>query len=292
MLRSMTGFGRMQDVVNGLEILVEIRSVNHRYYEFNSRLPRSYAYLDETLKSFLKGSIARGKVEVSVTLNHIEGKDALIQVNPAIASGYVNALREANEYLHLQDNLTLAQLARFPDIFCVQKTVEDENEVWAAVMPVAKAALERFVQMREAEGERLREDLLQKLRTVEQMLCEVEQASPGLTIQYRDRLYAKIQELLASTDIDEQRILTEAAIFSEKVAVDEETVRLHSHIAQFRELMKQKEPVGRKLDFLVQEMNREVNTIGSKVQDLVITKIVVNLKSEIEKIREQIQNIE
>lgn len=292
MLKSMTGYGRAQQVIDGREILVEIRAVNHRYYEFSSRLPRAYSYLDEKLKSLLQGRVARGKVEVSVSINHTEGKEAQIQLNKSIAHGYIAALREANAELRLQDDLSLSELIRFPDIFNVQKPTEDENEIWAAVSSVASAALDVFVSMREAEGARLCADLQQKLCGIEVMLSQIEAAVPRMTEQYRERLYNKLSEILENVEIDPQRVLTEAAIFSEKTAVDEETVRLHSHIAQFRTLLEANDAAGRKLDFLVQEMNREVNTIGSKAQDIEITRLVVDLKSEIEKIREQIQNLE
>ena len=290
MLRSMTGYGRAQQVLDGKDILVEIRAVNHRYFEFSSRVPRAYMYLDEKLKSLLQSRVARGKTEVCVTINRIDGSDAKIQVNMGTAQGYLQALRDANQTLALQDDLKLTDLMRFPEIFIVQKAAEDEEAVWGEIAQVASAALDRFVAMREAEGARLKADIAGKLDTISRMVSVVEEASPRMTEQYRSRLYAKLEELLGDRGFDPQRLLTEAAIFSEKVAVDEETVRLRSHIDQFRALME--EPVGRKLDFLIQEMNREVNTIGSKAQELTITQTVVNLKSEIEKIREQIQNIE
>lgn len=292
MLRSMTGYGRAQQILDGKEILVEIRAVNHRYFEFSSRVPRAYMYLDEKLKSLLQGRVARGKTEVCVTINRIDGSDAKIQVNMGTAQGYLQALRDANETLHLQDDLKLTDLIRFPEIFIVQKAVENEEAVWEEIRQVASAALDRFVAMREAEGARLKADIKSKLDAISGMVAVVEEASPRMTEQYRNRLYAKLEELLGSNGFDQQRILTEAAVFSEKVAVDEETVRLRSHIQQFHALLEDEEPVGRKLDFLIQEMNREVNTIGSKAQELAITQTVVNLKSEIEKIREQIQNIE
>ena len=292
MLRSMTGYGRAQQILDGKEILVEIRAVNHRYFEFSSRVPRAYMYLDEKLKSLLQGRVARGKTEVCVTINRIDGSDAKIQVNMGTAQGYLQALRDANETLHLQDDLKLTDLIRFPEIFIVQKAVENEEAVWEEIRQVASAALDRFVAMREAEGARLKADIKSKLDAISGMVAVVEEASPRMTEQYRNRLYAKLEELLGSNGFDQQRILTEAAVFSERVAVDEETVRLRSHIQQFHVLLEDEEPVGRKLDFLIQEMTREVNTIGSKAQELTITQTVVNLKSEIEKIREQIQNIE
>lgn len=292
MIRSMTGYGRSQQTLDGREILVEIKSVNHRYFEFSARVPRAYGYLEEKLKSFLQGKVSRGKIEMGVTIYNIEGKDALIEVNSSIAKGYVDALRKANETLELKDDITLSNLIRLPDIFNVIKNTEDEEAIWNDVKIVAEEALNSFVSMREAEGVKMREDVEQRLNYIEQLVEKVDERSPMVTEAYRERLYNKLSEILNDKKIDEQRILTEAAIFSEKTAVDEETVRLKSHINQFRSLLEINEPVGRKLDFLIQEFNRESNTIGSKAQDVEITKIVVELKSEIEKIREQIQNIE
>lgn len=298
MAKSMTGYGRAQRLADGREVLVEIRAVNHRYYEFSARLPRTCMYLEDKLKALLSDYISRGKVEVSVSVNRPDGKDAQITVNRAVAMGYVNALRTMNgsvgEYgtPWLDDDITLSSLLRMPDVFNVTKEQDDEDAVWAIVSETAGEALNSFLQMRETEGKRLTDDLTAKLGALETMLNEVEAIAPTMTESYRERLYAKLKELMGETGIDEQRILTEAAIFAEKTAVDEETVRLRSHITQFRELLQSEEPVGRKLDFLVQEMNREVNTTGSKAQDLRITRLVVDMKSEIEKIREQLQNIE
>ncbi len=292
MIKSMTGFGRERRIINGREIIVEIRSVNHRYYEFTARTPRAYGYLDEKLKSFMNNAISRGKVEVSVSIYNQEGVSANIEINREIAKGYIGALRNSAQELSLEDDLTLSSIMRLPDIFTVVKVTEDEEEIWSSVRETVQCALERFVEMRITEGVKMYEDISSRLDVIERLVGEVEIQSPKVTAAYRERLYAKLCEVLTDKNIDEQRILTEAAIFSEKTAVDEETVRLRSHIAQFRELISGSGPVGRKLDFLVQEMNREVNTIGSKAQDLAITKMVVELKSEIEKIREQIQNVE
>lgn len=292
MLKSMTGYGRAQEVIDGRDILVEIRAVNHRYYEFSARIPRAYGYLEEKLKSFLQGKVARGKIEVGVTIFNTEGKDALVEVNKSIAKGYIDALNNVNEELNLRNDLALSHIMRLPDVFTVQKTVDDEEVIWDCVSNVTQKALDKFVSMRINEGERLKADISEKLCNLENMVSFVEEQSPKLTENYYSRLYNKLKELLCDTNIDEQRILTEVAIFSEKVAVDEETVRLRSHISQFREMLCEDIPVGRKLDFLIQEMNRETNTIGSKAQDLSITRKVVDMKSEIEKIREQIQNIE
>ena len=292
MIKSMTGYGRGQATVDGTDILVEIKSVNNRYYDFSARLPRMYGYLEEKLKTFMNGSISRGKIEVSVSIYNSGSKSEEISINLDVANGYINALREANESLGLTDDITLSHVSRFPEVFIVKKIIEDEESVWNNIKPVAEEAVAKFVAMREIEGEKMKEDLSSRLDFILSKVEEVEKLSPATTENYRNRLYQKLKDILSDNNIDEQRILTEAAIFSEKVAVDEETVRLRSHISQFRELLETNEPVGRKLDFLVQEMNRESNTIGSKAQDIAITKIVVDVKSEIEKIREQIQNIE
>ena len=222
----------------------------------------------------------------------METGNVSVGLNHALAERYVEALREEQNSLHLQDDLSLSVLLRLPDVFTVQKVPEEEKVVWAAVQPVVQDALERFLAMREKEGQKMQADLVGRLDAIERMVTQVEALSPETVQQYYDRLYRKLQELLADTTIDESRLVTEAGIFAEKIAVDEETVRLRSHLAQFRQLLESGEPIGRKLDFLVQEMNREVNTIGSKAQDLSITKYVVDMKAEIEKIREQIQNIE
>lgn len=278
--------------MDGKTIIVEIKSVNHRYYEFTSRVPRSCGYLDEKLKSFIQGKVSRGKIDVGVSIQSDGVSDEKIEVNSEVAKGYITALRSANEELGLEDDLTLSRIMRLPDIFDVKKIEEDEETVWNEVKLVAEKALERFIAMREAEGEKMREDILSRLDYITGLVEKIEKKSPETTEKYRKKLFDKISEVLKDTNVDEQRILTEAAIFSEKTAVDEETVRLRSHINQCREMLSMNEAVGRKLDFLIQEFNREANTIGSKCQDIEITKVVVDLKSEIEKIREQVQNIE
>ncbi len=292
MIKSMTGFGRGHKVLNGRDITVEIRSVNHRYYEFSSRLPRSLNYVEERLKSLLQGRISRGKVEVSVLLNNVEAADEKITINRDVVREYIEALRSVKEEFGLTDDLALSNVLRIPDAFTVVKTETDEEQLWEDIKSTAEEALEHFISMRENEGARMKQDVLSRLAKIEEWVGVVETRSPQVVEDYRKRLYDKMCEVLSSSNIDENRILLEAGIFSEKTAVDEETVRLRSHIAQFRSMLESGEPVGRKLDFLVQEMNRETNTIGSKVQDIEVTRIVVDQKSEIEKIREQIQNIE
>lgn len=292
MIKSMTGFGRSEQLLGGRNITVEIRSVNHRYYEFSARVPRSMGFLEERLKGFLGEFISRGKVEVSVSVVSVEAADTLIEINKKIAEGYVNALRGVKDELWLTDDLSLTALMRLPDIFAVRKAAVEEDELWGDVKAVCGEAAEKFVKMREAEGAKMRLDIEGRLVVISRIVAEIERLSPQSVQKYRDKLYARLQELLEGRDIDEQRIITEAAIFADKTAVAEETVRLKSHIEQLSGMLEQGGSMGRKLDFLIQEFNREANTIGSKALDIEITRLVVDLKSEIEKIREQIQNIE
>lgn len=292
MIKSMTGFGRGHAVLGGRDITVEIRSVNHRYYEFSCRLPRAYSFAEERLKALLQGRISRGKVEVSVSVQNVTAVSERITANKEVIAEYVTALREVGGELGLKDDLTLSSVLRLPDAFTVVKEEADEEQMWADLETVTEEALSAFIKMRETEGERMRADIAGRLDVIERNVDFIEERSPAIVTAYRKRLYDKMCEVLDGKGVDENRILLEAGIFSEKTAVDEETVRLRSHIGQFREMLGSSEPIGRKLDFLVQEMNRETNTIGSKVQDIEVTRVVVDQKSEIEKIREQIQNIE
>ncbi len=292
MIKSMTGFGRGNAVLNGRDITVEIKAVNHRYYELSCRLPRSMNYCEERLKTLLNGKIARGKIELSVQVQSVGEVSEKIAVNKDVVRQYVEALREIKDDLSLMDDLTLSNVMRIPDAFTVVKAEVDEEQVWNDLKTVTETALANFLGMRENEGERMKADLLSRLATIEKWVDVVDERSPKIVEDYRKRLYDRMCEVLQGKEIDEGRILLEAGIFADKTAVSEETVRLRSHIAQFREMLELAEPIGRKLDFLVQEMNRETNTIGSKVQDIEVTRIVVDQKSEIEKIREQIQNIE
>ena len=292
MIRSMTGYGRDQQLLHGRSITVEIRSVNHRYFEFSCRAPRGCAFLEDRLKRALQSAISRGKVEVSLTLQTVESRHTSVAVDHALAGQYLTALRALGEEYSLPDDLTLSVVARLPDVFTVCRDEEDEEELAADVLSVLQNALARFVAMRETEGERLRDDVLARLSVMEEHLSFVVERSPQTLAEYRARLTARLTELLNGAVPDENRILTEAGIVADRLAVDEETVRLRSHFAQLRKIMESTEPVGRKLDFLVQEMNRETNTIGSKCSDTAIAGHVVEMKSEIEKIREQIQNIE
>lgn len=292
MIRSMTGFGRSHGESNGYRITVEFKSVNHRYFEFSSRVPRQYAFLEEKLKSFTNASVNRGKVECSLQLDNINDTSAQVQVNLPLAEAYANAMRQLSTTLGLKDDCGASMIARFPDVLVITKGEADEQQVWDCVRPVAEDALKEFIDMRTAEGERIRLDLLGKCDSILELVSFVEARSPQTVEEYRTRLYEKMQEVLESSNVDEQRILQEAAIYADKVAVDEETVRLRSHIAQLKQYLNSDTAVGRKMDFLVQEMNREANTIASKCSNVDIASKVVEIKSEIEKIREQIQNIE
>ena len=292
MIRSMTGYGRSEQIVDGRAVTVEIKSVNHRYFEFSCRTTRGYSFLEEKLKSFLQGRITRGKVDAYISVEALESAQTQVLVNHSLAEGYVQALRELAERYGLRDDISVSTASRYSDIFSVHKAPEDEEAVWSSVQQAAEEALKNFLAMREAEGERLRADVLSRAGTIMKLVDEIETRSPQTVAEYQERLRQKIQELLGDNTVDEQRLLTETAIFADKVAVAEETVRLRSHFRQMEEMMKTDAPIGRKLDFLVQEMNREANTIGSKAVDSKIAYLVVDIKAEIEKIREQIQNIE
>lgn len=292
MLRSMTGYGRGEATVDGCRIVFEIKSVNHKYFEFNSRISRGYLFLEDRLKAYVQSKISRGKVDVFLQIEPLEEADVQVLVNHALASGYLSALRELKERYQLPDEPTLALMSRYSDVFSVHKAPADEDAVWNAVRQVADMAIASFLKMRETEGTRLQEDILEKAAEVITLVDQIEQITPETVESYRERLQGKIQELLQDNRFDEQRLLTEVAIFADKVAVDEETVRLRSHFQQLRKLVDSQGPVGRKIDFLVQEMNREANTIGSKSVNSQIAYLVVDIKALIEKIREQVQNVE
>lgn len=292
MIKSMTGFGRAQETVDGMTVTVELKSVNHRYFEFTAKVPRTYGFLEEKLKSFLNARVSRGKMECYVSIENLEESDMEVVVNPSLAKGYVDALRTLSETFGLKEDYSAISIAKFPDVLTLRKAPADEERIWNAVQKVTELAVERFVTMRETEGEKLRADILSKADTILEHVAFVESRSPQTVREYHEKLRQRMEELLENTQVDEQRLLTEAAIFADKVAVDEETVRLRSHISQLREFLNANEPIGRKLDFLVQEMNRESNTIGSKAQDVEIAKRVIAIKAEVEKIREQVQNIE
>ncbi len=292
MIRSMTGYGRGQETQNGLAVTVEIKSVNHRFYEFSCRLPRVYGFLDDKLKNYIQQRVHRGKVDAFVQIDALDSDGSEVLVNEGLAENYLNALRALAGRYELRDDVSVTALSRYPDVLTVRQTAVDEDTVWDVVRQAADAALDQFVAMREREGERLCADVLSRGKTILAAVDAIEERSPETVRAHMEKVEARMRELLDGAAVDEARLLTEAALFADKIAVAEETVRLRSHIAQLEQLLSGNEAVGRKLDFLVQEINRETNTIGSKCSDLELTRIVVDVKAEIEKIREQIQNIE
>ena len=292
MIKSMTGFGSAKGVVEGIEITVELKSVNNRYLDTSVRLPRNFLFAEEAIKAAVQSHISRGKVDVFVTVNSSGADDVAVCINEPLLKGYVEALNRISEEYSVPADLNALALSRFPDVLSVEKKELDAEAVAAGIRDIAEQALCDFDGMRIREGAKLKEDVLSKLETIEKLVGIIETESPKTVEEYREKLKQKLFEVLGTTDIDETRIITEAAIFADKVAVDEETVRLHSHMAQLRTMLDGGSPIGRKIDFLLQEFNREANTTGSKCQNAEIAHVVVNLKSEIEKIREQIQNIE
>lgn len=294
MIKSMTGFGRCEAEINGREITVEIKSVNHRYFEFSCRTPRGYGFLDDKLKSYVNSRVSRGKIDMFVTVGANDEAPSEVTVNHQLVSGYLNAMKEISDTYGVENDVTVVSLSRFPDVFTVHKPAEDEEQITNDVLSVARTALDSFITMRETEGEKMKADILSRANTILSIVGEIDERSPQTVAEYEERLLERIKQTLDDyeVEIDEQRVLTEVAVFSDKVAVAEETVRLRSHFAQLEKFLEYDEPVGRKIDFIIQEMNREANTIGSKVQDAVLAHKVVDIKSEIEKIREQVQNIE
>lgn len=291
-MKSMTGYGRAKEQRDGRTIMVELRAVNHRYLDCTVKAPRQYGFLDDAVKKAASARIARGKVEIFVGVEIEEGDDVAITVNHQLAKRYLDALHELSETYGLRDDVTVTTLAKMPDVLGSERIEQDAEAMTRDVLAVFQQACDGFDQMRTKEGEKLAEDVRSRCAAIEHMVGEVETRSPERVTEYREKLLARMQEVLADTSIDETRILTEAAIYADKTAVDEETVRLRSHLHQMDGMLGETQPIGRKLDFLVQEMNREANTIGSKANDVALARIVVDIKGEIEKIREQIQNIE
>ena len=292
MIRSMTGFGRAQASVEGYNITVEIRSVNNRYFDFYAKMPRTYSFLEEKVKSLLSTEISRGKVECSLQIESTADESVIVSVNEPLAVGYVKAIEELSEKFEVKNDLTALSLARFSDILSITKAPVDEEDLWNKVQVVVSEALAEFVKMRKIEGEKLKADVLSRADLIINNVFYIEERSPETVKAYSEKLLERMKTVLGDTQVDEARIITEAAIYADKVAVAEETVRLRSHIDQLHSMLDSDEAVGRKLDFLVQEINREANTIGSKAQDVDIARRVIDIKAEVEKIREQIQNIE
>lgn len=292
MVKSMTGYGRGEAVLNGRTITVEVRSVNNRYLDCSVKVPRLYIFAEDAIKSRVQSSISRGKVDVFVTIENVGGEQVVISVNQPVADSYYNALTNLRDRYQLRDDISVSLLSRFQDVLLVEKSQEDVEAVAKDICAVLDTALADFTAMRQKEGEKLAQDIRNRASTIAGLLTKVEERSPQTVSEYRTKLENRMREVLANTQLEESRILTEAAIFADKVAVDEETVRLHSHLGQLAEMLDSGVPIGRKLDFLIQEFNREANTIGSKCTDLEISRYVVDIKAEIEKIREQVQNVE
>ena len=292
MIKSMTGYGRAVETVNGREFTVELRSVNNRYLDCTVKLPRSLSFAEEAVKQAVKASVSRGKVDVFITLKSENTDDTKISLNTVAVEGYLAAMRQMVENYGVKDDISVSTLSRMNDVFTVEKPEVDEEQLKADLMGVLAQALAGYDAMRCTEGAALDQDLRSRGETILELVAQVEEGNGQTVIDYRTRLYNKLKEVLANTNIDESRILTEAAIFADKVAVDEETVRLRSHLQQMNTMLSGGGAVGRKLDFLLQEMNRETNTIGSKCTDVRLARIVVDIKAELEKIREQTQNIE
>ena len=288
----MTGYGRAKKTLSNRDITVEVRSVNNRYLDCTVKLPRAYIFAEDAVKARVQKAISRGKVDVFVTIDSTGADEAVVTVNEGLAKAYHQALRRISGLFGLEEEISAATIAKFPDVLTVTKAEEDLESIAADICAVLEQALKNYNAMRAVEGEKLALDIGARLDTIELLTGKVEQRSPETVKEYREKLTARMQEVLQSTTIDEARILTEAAIYADKVAVDEETVRLRSHVSQLRDMLASNEPMGRKMDFLIQEVNRESNTIGSKCNDIAIARDVVALKAEVEKIREQVQNIE
>lgn len=292
MLKSMTGYGRCETVTEGKKILVEIKSVNHRFSDYNIKVPRHLGFLEDKARQYASKKVTRGKIDIYVAVENYDEADHDIMLNTELAKNYIEVLQELRDKFGLKDDISVSSVARYNDIFKTERREDDQDKMWELVQSVMSEAMDAFIAMREREGERIEKDLRERIAYMSDLARQVDERSPQTVAEYRDKLYTKIKELLEDRDIDEARILTEVAIFADKVAVNEETVRLSSHFDEFYQILDSGEPAGRKLDFLIQEINREVNTIGSKASDIEIAKIVVTLKGEIEKLREQIQNIE
>lgn len=292
MIKSMTGFGRGIFQSESLNVTVEIKSVNHRYFEFSARMPRAYQFLEEKLKTHCQKSISRGKVELSVFVEELTENSTEVVLNRTYADAFMKALNVLSKEYKIKNDVKVSTLASNPEMFKLRKNALPDEIVEEAVTNALDEAITAFISMRETEGERLKADIISRANLILEKVALVEERSPETVKTYRERLEAKVRDLLENAQVDEQRLITETAIFADKIAVDEETVRLRSHIKQLESLFESKDPIGKKLDFIVQEMNRETNTIGSKAQDVEIAHIVVDIKSEIEKIREQIQNVE
>ena len=292
MIKSMTGFGRAEAVTKEWKITVELKSVNHRYLDLNIKMPRKLNLFEGQIRNLMKTYMQRGKVDVFITYEDYTAGSVALKYNRGLASEYMNYLKEMEEEFHLKNDITAAMLSRYPEVLTMEEQPVNEEELWSRMEGPLNEACRKFAEAREREGENLKKDLLLKLEGLDQMVSKVEKRSPMVVQAYREKLEAKVHELLEDSQIDDSRIAAEVVLFSDKICNDEETVRLHSHIRGMKNILTEKEGIGRKLDFMAQEMNREANTILSKSNDLEVSDIAIDLKTEIEKIREQIQNIE
>lgn len=292
MIRSMTGFGRVIKEIDGKTFTVEMKSVNHRFFECAVRTPRGMAYLEEPVKAYLKSNVSRGKMEVYITLDSNEGEAAEVSVNTEYLEGYLKALKEISKTYKLKNDVKLSDVIQNRDIFVMRKAEDDQDKTTENVLSVLKETVDAFTASREKEGQALKNDILARLNEISANVKIIEARSPETVKEYTAKLLGRMRDILGDTTIDESRILTEAAIYADKITVAEETTRLNTHITNFTDLLEGDSPIGKKLDFYMQEMNREINTIGSKCNDISIAKTVVEVKNQLENIREQIQNIE
>lgn len=291
-IKSMTGYGRYEEIIEDKKVSCEIRSVNHRYADFNIRVPRGCGFLEDKIRQLASSRISRGKVDIYINIEHCLEPEREVFLNEGIVKNYLTALYQMRDEFSLKDDISVMTVARLPEVFRAQQREEDEEALTKAVLKVATGAIDEFIAMRAREGERISQDLSARIEYMKTVASKIDERSPKTVEEYKNKLYTKIKELLEDRDVDETRVLTEVAIFADKVAVNEEIVRLSSHFDEFYEIISADEPAGRRLDFLIQEINREINTTGSKANDIEIARYVVELKGETEKLREQVQNIE
>jgi len=292
MIKSMTGYGRNELQENNKDLVAEIKSVNHRYVDFSIKVPRYYGFLEDKIREYLQNYISRGKVDVYISIDSYGEEDKLVYLDEGLASSYIKALYQLRDRFGITDDISVSSVARYTDIFKIERKEEDHEELWKTVQKVLDGAVQDFMASRIREGMRLRDDLLERGKYILSVVEEIEIRSPQVVKEYREKIESRIKELLGEIPVDESRILTEVAIYADKISITEELVRLKSHLSELNTILDSDQPVGRKLDFLLQEMNREINTIGSKANDLEISKKVVEIKAELEKLREQVQNIE
>ena len=292
MIYSMTGYGTAKGKIEDLDVTIELKSVNNRYLDTSVRVPRGFVFLEDKIKSTIQSKLSRGKIDVFVTIDSSSSEDLIVRINEPLARGYIEALKSLSEEFELSNNVDAVTISRFPDVLSLEKKEMDMDAVSAGIQELTLAAVADFDRMRVIEGEKLQLDLYEKISCIESLLGKIEEEAPKTVEEYQNRLLQKMKDVLEDSSVDENRIIQEAAIYADHIAINEETVRLHSHIAQLKMMIEQGSPIGRKMDFLIQEFNREANTIGSKCQNSEVAHYVVDMKSEIEKMREQVQNIE